>query len=223
VWPLSPSFDTVGPLAGDVAGLVIGMQLLEPGFQPASPKGLRIGRLRVDADPVVDTAVDGALLASGWDVADVPLPLWADASVAAGTLLVHEAWLTDRLLVEADPDGIGADVLARLRSGGDYGETVLAAARATGDAWRAELAAAFQRFDFIATPTLTILPPRLEDADALLTGRCTIPINLAGVPALSLPAPTPAGLPASVQLIGPSGSEADLLAAGSILEEAVSP
>jgi amidase len=32
VWPLSPSFDTVGPMARDVAGLVLGMELLEPGF-----------------------------------------------------------------------------------------------------------------------------------------------------------------------------------------------
>ncbi len=32
VWPLAPSFDTVGPMARDVAGLVTGMQLLEPGF-----------------------------------------------------------------------------------------------------------------------------------------------------------------------------------------------
>ena len=32
VWPLAPSFDTVGPMARTVAGLVTGMQLLEPGF-----------------------------------------------------------------------------------------------------------------------------------------------------------------------------------------------
>ena len=32
VWPLAPSFDTVGPMARDVGGLVTGMQLLEPGF-----------------------------------------------------------------------------------------------------------------------------------------------------------------------------------------------
>src|SRR4051812_11778770 len=32
VWPLAPSLDTVGPMARDVAGLVLGMQLLEPAF-----------------------------------------------------------------------------------------------------------------------------------------------------------------------------------------------
>ena len=35
VWPLSPSFDT-GPMARDVAGLVVGMELLEPGFVVAT-------------------------------------------------------------------------------------------------------------------------------------------------------------------------------------------
>src|SRR5712672_4536471 len=32
VWPLAPSLDTVGPMAADVAGLIAGMALLEPGF-----------------------------------------------------------------------------------------------------------------------------------------------------------------------------------------------
>src|SRR5580693_5536769 len=32
VWPLAPSLDTVGPMARDIAGLVTGMALLEPGF-----------------------------------------------------------------------------------------------------------------------------------------------------------------------------------------------
>src|SRR5437016_4726078 len=34
VWPLAPSFDTVGPIARDFAGVTLGMQLLEPGFTP---------------------------------------------------------------------------------------------------------------------------------------------------------------------------------------------
>src|SRR5579885_2835139 len=33
VWPLAPSFDTIGPMARDVAGVIAGMRLLEPGFQ----------------------------------------------------------------------------------------------------------------------------------------------------------------------------------------------
>ena len=35
VWPLATSLDTIGPMARDVAGVVTGMQLLEPGFTPS--------------------------------------------------------------------------------------------------------------------------------------------------------------------------------------------
>ncbi len=51
--------------------------------------------------------------------------------------------------------------------------------------------------------------------------RCTLPVNLAGLPALSLPVPTAGPLPASVQLIGPANGEERLLAAGAVLEAAV--
>ena len=56
----------------------------------------------------------------------------------------------------------------------------------------------------------------------------TTPVNAAGLPALALPVPAPGApragngpLPASLQLIGPAGSEDRLLAAGAILERAV--
>src|SRR5207302_5744760 len=35
VWPLATSLDSVGPMARDMAGVVLGMQLLEPGFAVA--------------------------------------------------------------------------------------------------------------------------------------------------------------------------------------------
>jgi amidase len=41
VWPLAPSLDTIGPMARDVAGLELGMALLEPGRRPGH---LRRGR-----------------------------------------------------------------------------------------------------------------------------------------------------------------------------------
>ena len=73
----------------------------------------------------------------------------------------------------------------------------------------------------IATPTLTIFPPTIEEGEDLLMARCTLPVNFAGVPALSLPVPAVGGFPASLQLIGPERAEAALLAAGLVLEEAV--
>jgi Asp-tRNA(Asn)/Glu-tRNA(Gln) amidotransferase A subunit family amidase len=95
------------------------------------------------------------------------------------------------------------------------------AAWETQRAWATTLEQVFTHVDFVVTPTLTIFPPPLEDGDDLLVARCTLPVNLAGVPALSLPVPTGGPFPASLQLIGPLGSEERLLAAGAILEAAV--
>ena len=61
VWPLAPSFDTVGPMARDVGGLVTGMQLLEPGFEVAAVgdvSEVTVARLPIDADPAITAAID---------------------------------------------------------------------------------------------------------------------------------------------------------------------
>ena len=74
--------------------------------------------------------------------------------------------------------------------------------------------------DLLVTPTITVFPPPLDGGEELLMARCTLPVNLAGVPALSLPVPTEGPLPASAQLVGPAGSEELLLAAGRTIEAA---
>ena len=73
----------------------------------------------------------------------------------------------------------------------------------------------------VATPTLTIFPPTIEEGENLLMARCTLPVNFAGAPALSIPVPAAGGFPASLQLIGPAGGEEGLLASGLVVEAAV--
>jgi amidase len=224
VWPLAPSFDTVGPMARDVGGLVTGMELLEPGFAAAGASDLgdvTVGRLPIEADPAITAALDRALAQVGWACRDVAVPGWDDALTQAGLLLVVEAWQSDRQLVAEDPESIGDEVRARLELGGAFDDAVAAAAWDVQRAWQAELSRVLERVDFVVTPTLTIFPPRPEEGDDLLVSRCTLPANLAGVPALSLPVPTGGPLPASLQLIGPAHSEERLLAAGALVEAAV--
>jgi amidase len=221
VWPLAPSFDTIGPMALDCAGLVSGMQLLEPGFSVAPlDRSLRVGRLRVDADPAINEAVDRALANTGWEIVDVLLPGWDLANTGAGILLIAEAWATDGELLQQHPDKVGVTVAERLSLGSNIDESTLEAARSAQRAWSEELAAALRQVDIVATPTLTIFPPTLEDGEDLLMARCTLPVNLAGVPALSLPVASHRSIPASLQLIGPEQSEAVLLAAGQVVEAA---
>jgi amidase len=222
VFPLAPSFDTVGPMARDVAGLVLGMELLEPGFtgEAATGAGVSVGRLRPPADPLIDAAIDAALVRSGWPTVELDVPEWDRATMDTGLLLVVEAWASNADLVARDPGGIGTEVRDRLTMGSTFDAAAVASAWDGQRAWQLALADVFARCDFLVTPTLTVFPPAIEDGSALLMARCTLPVNLAGVPALALPVPTAGPLPASLQLIGPAGSEERLLAAGAWLEAA---
>ncbi len=223
VWPLAPSFDTIGPMARTVAGLVTGMQLLEPGFTVGDVGGadLAVGRLLTEADPAITLALDRALDLVGWECRDLAVPGWDDATMQAGLLLVVEAWQSDATLVAEDPEGISPGVRARLELGGSFPEDIVGAAWQVQRTWKETMERIFTEVDLLVTPTLSIFPPRLEDGDDLLVSRCTLPVNLAGVPALSLPVPTTGPLPASMQLVGPADSEERLLAAGALLEAAV--
>jgi amidase len=224
VWPLAQTLDTIGPMARDVAGAVLGMQLLEPGFSPADEPPVTIGRFRgMAADPVIDAAVDAALREAGLTVTDIDLPGWAAADSATGAVIVAEAYRNDGALCAADPEGVSEDVATRILYGAQVSDAALAAAYATRRAWRRELAEAFQRVELIALPTLVMFPPQIG-VDSLPLAAATFPWNLAGVPGLALPIPAPGGpgLPASLQLIGPQHGEDLLVAAGAVIEAAVS-
>lgn len=83
---------------------------------------------------------------------------------------------------------------------------------------------AFEKFDCLLTPTSPTTAFRLgEKADDPLamyrSGACTIPVNLAGVPAMSLPFGMAEGMPVGLQLIGRHFAEKTLLRVGYTLEQ----
>lgn len=219
VRPLAPSFDTIGPMARDVAGLVAGMALLEPGFciDTAEVPGT-VGRLRLSAAPAIDAAIDAALSAAEVEVTDVRLDGWEAASEAALSRLVAEAYAGNRDLLASGE--LGEDVAARLRGGEAVTADVLASVDATAAAWDAELHELWKRVEVLALPTLRDVPPPLERAQLMMELRVTHPVNLAGLPAVALPVPA-RPLPASLQLVGPKGSEARLLRLAAQVEAAM--
>jgi len=86
--------------------------------------------------------------------------------------------------------------------------------------------AAFERFDFIVTPTSpwTAFELGSKTADPLamyLNDFCTVPMSLAGIPALSIPSGLSDGMPVGLQLAGPAFSESRLLDAAYALEQAI--
>lgn len=226
VWPLAPSLDTVGPMARDVAGVVAGMALLEPGFSAAVPPAGRIGRIRtagLEVDPVIDAAVDAALRRSEIDVTQVDLSGWAAARDACNTILDVEARQSNAALL-ADPARralLGPLVADRLTEAGAVTADQLGQAKVARRLWEEALAAAMRDVDLLVLPTVRFFPPLLTEVLRRPYTALTNPVNLAGFPALALPVPSQHRLPASLQLIGPRNSEELLLATGALIEAAV--
>ena len=87
-----------------------------------------------------------------------------------------------------------------------------------------EFAAAFEQCDVIATPTTPTTAFRLGEniGDPLkmyASDICTVTVNIAGLPAISLPCGMVDGLPAGLQLIGPRFSEGRLFNVSRALEQ----
>ena len=225
VYPLAPSLDTVGLLGTDVAAVELGMRLIEPGFAARSCE-LRVARVRPETDPQVDAAVeasiDAALAAAGVVTTQVAGLDFAAATTAASLLIDAEAYQVNAYLMP-DLAQLSSYNRRNLPEAAAVTADQVAAANRTrtsvGD-WFAGLLA---RYPFVVMPTLLSAPPLIGGSRIPLTV-LTVPVNLAGLPALALPVPGgPAGLPASLQLIGPPGSEEQLLRLGRIIEAAVAP
>jgi Asp-tRNA(Asn)/Glu-tRNA(Gln) amidotransferase A subunit family amidase len=242
VLPLAPRhLDTVGPLAKDIPHLVQGMDLLQAGFledyrrtaarSPAA-RDITIGRLYVrGTDPAIDAAVDAALRAAGFRVvrlSDDFAAKWAQAQDDGKRVAAAESWITDHDY--ANKPGVNDLTKAALRLGRLEYQTNYASAIARRPAWQRALRKEFRKVDFIATPTLLKLPPRISHfgRSAMLELRVfeiqnTVAVNLAGNPALAMPIPLKDRLSpvASLQLVGPPRSEAGLLHAGRFVEKAL--
>jgi amidase len=195
-WPLAPSFDTIGPLAASLEGLVTGMQLLEPGFTVGAPGS--VARWRPASAAGVDDALDRVLGPRD----DVSLPGWDEADAACALLLGVEAFRSSGHLLSTGR--VGADVAGRLEAGGRRTPHEVSGALEVQARWRAEISAVLDRYDVIAFPVLRDTPPTLEEPERMYGLRLTLPVNLAGLPALAMPVPRRDGPPASLQLVGRS-------------------
>jgi aspartyl-tRNA(Asn)/glutamyl-tRNA(Gln) amidotransferase subunit A len=87
--------------------------------------------------------------------------------------------------------------------------------------YRERMAEAFGGLDLVVTPTVPFVPPPADVDELELRGRgtsLTYPFSALGWPALALPCgAAEEGLPASIQLAAPAGSDARVLAAGRLL------
>jgi aspartyl-tRNA(Asn)/glutamyl-tRNA(Gln) amidotransferase subunit A len=135
----------------------------------------------------------------------------------------------DARVAASRSEGFGAEVKRRILLGtfalsAGYQEAFYGRAQQVRTRIAADLAAAFATVDVLASPTSPVGPFRhgegLDDPLAMyLTDIDTVVANLAGVPAISLPAGLDAnGLPVGLQLMAPRLAEQTLLAVAGCVE-----
>jgi Asp-tRNA(Asn)/Glu-tRNA(Gln) amidotransferase A subunit family amidase len=239
LFPLDPEhLDTVGPLARTINDAVRGMDLLLPGFQAkyqaavaAKPdaRRIRIGRLYLSGtNPKVDQAIDEALKSGPFQVIVLGPAFkdeWNQAQLDGNTVVATAAWLEDNGFLNYW--GVSGRTKGTILFGALNYPTAYQQALSRRIAWQHILHRIFQQVDFIAVPTMKSLPPGVPFIfnKSSLEGRVlgdqnTVPVNLAGNPALAIPVPVHDKIfpVTSLQLVGPPRSEAALLNAGRIIE-----
>jgi aspartyl-tRNA(Asn)/glutamyl-tRNA(Gln) amidotransferase subunit A len=218
-FPLAPSFDHAGPMARDVAGCVAQLQALDPGFEPAERRPLRVGLAGTEhADPLVRARVEEAA-ALFPDARSLEFP----EIERSGPAFMREVAEVHRELYDEQPEAYGEEVAHKIERCLAVTEAEYARATAERDAYRAHADAALGDLDLLLTPTLPLVAPTVEEAagdrlrDRILL--FTYRFNALGWPALALPCGLAEhGLPASIQLAGRPGTDALVLAAGAWLE-----
>ena len=226
---LSPSLDTIGPMARDVRLLAPALRALVDqddfkgqGYGAGQPDlaGIRFGVPSqindVDCEPAVMSGLKKAIQAIqdlGGEVLDIDLDGWRPGKARRAGLLVVEAEGAAALADLMDQPGAISDSLrAMLEYGRAAPAEKMASAREEIAAAARSAEAAFEDLDAILMPTTpqrafahgAPIPANQADLTALA--------NFAGCPAVALPVALAAeALPASVQLLSPRGSDFRLL------------
>ncbi len=238
---LGATLDHLGPIAQSIddAALLFSIMAGLPAQVPerlSSLKGVRIG---VPSDyffqplaPDVLRAMDAAMArmrADGAELVPIALPGIENSAALQFATLCSEATAVHWERLVHRPETLGADVRVRLEIGQFF--PAIWYTRAQGV--RAALAAMFQsamaKVDVLLTPTLRTTAPA-SGTKSLVVGEqemplhaamtsLTLPFNLTGMPALSMPCGTGANsLPVGLQLVGASSSDWKVLAVAARVE-----
>ncbi|MBI4219702.1 MAG: Asp-tRNA(Asn)/Glu-tRNA(Gln) amidotransferase subunit GatA [Chloroflexi bacterium] len=232
-----PVPDFVGGLRGEINGLRMGIPKeylaagLEPGVKTAFDAAIKtLGGLGAAIEECSLPLTDVALA-----VYYILAPSEASANLARfdGFKYGHSAkgaksaWETMDL---TRGEGFGPEVKRRILLGGyalsaGYYDAYYKKAQQVRTLIRKEFAGAFSRFDALVTPTSPTVAFKLgektQDPLAMyMSDVCTIPVNIAGLPGISIPCGFSGGLPVGLQIIGPQFGDATILKAAQAYEQA---
>lgn len=236
VMPLAPSMDTVGFMARSAGELAMILPAVLPASADASPESF--GQAAVLSD-CVDAAVPGvqracatgidALRATGIAITTSRLGKLLDDIDAVALTVMQAESARSHANRGFEAGRLSSTLMRRLTKGLEITDEVLADALAA----RASLREAF--FDALGGAKLALLPvmpiatPLASETDPTSAGfqprvlyamsRFTRFVNALGLPALSVPTGfDERGIPIGLQLVGPAGSEARLLATASRMQ-----
>jgi len=231
--PLSPTLDTIGPLARSVACCAALDAILagepDPAFEVRDPRGLRLGIVRdyvfEQVSDYVGACFDRALehLASGGvhvrDVSGTQFLCELPAIGGKGGFAAAESFHILHGLIESAPDLIDPRVAQRVLAGGrqsadDYLQLLDHRRRLieASDAVTAPL-------DAVAFPTVPVIAPRLSELedDAAYFAANTLMLrnpsvaNFLDRPAITLPVHREGEAPTGLMLVGERGADRRLL------------
>ncbi|MGH3800222.1 MAG: amidase family protein, partial [Pseudonocardiaceae bacterium] len=236
VFPLSETLDHIGLLGADVdtVGVAFGA-LTGHRIDPTAPiAGTVVGR-PTDCywqvhDPEITAAVDRAAAALGTAGAilrEVSLPGIAELAATYDVIVGAEAYATHARWLAQRPGDYQPATAARLQAAARHTAADYVTAQRTRRRMAAELTGRLKTEGIdvllLATTPLRATPIGAEQVQApdgtqvavrpaLLS--LTLPFNLLGWPAVSVPAPGVIGLPAGIQIVAVQGGEQAVLAAG---------
>ncbi|MGH3983761.1 MAG: amidase [Pseudonocardiaceae bacterium] len=236
VFPLSETLDHIGLLGADINTVAVTFSALTGHrIDPAAPVEETVVGRPADAywrvhDPEITAAVDraaDALETAGAILRDVSLPGIEELAATYYVIVDAEAYATHARWLSQRPGDYQPITAARLQAAARHTAADYVMAQRTRRRLATELTDRLhaEGVDLLLLPTtpLRATPIGAEQVHApdgtqvavrpaLLS--LTLPFNLLGWPAVSVPAPEVAGLPAGIQLAGVQGGEQAVLAAG---------
>jgi aspartyl-tRNA(Asn)/glutamyl-tRNA(Gln) amidotransferase subunit A len=232
-----PVPDYTKALTGNIKGLRIGI-----------PKEYFVDAMQSDVKTVIEEAINklkGLGATVEWDMSlsltDYALatyyliaPAEASANLARydGTKYGHRTTDGDSMwdiMEKTREDGFGAEVKRRIMIGtyalsaGYYDAYYKKAQSLRRLIWE-EFNQAFSKYDALVTPTSPTVPFKLgekanDPMQMYLSDVCVLPINIAGIPGLSVPSGFVDGLPVGLQILGKPFDEETILRIGHAYEQ----
>ena len=233
-----PTPDYTKCLDGDLKGLSLGVpkEYFVKGMQPEVEKALKeaIAKLE-EIGASVDWNVSLPSTPNALAVYYIIAPSEASANLARYDGVKYGFAYKDtesmwEAMEKTRQYGFGEEVKRRIMLGtyalsAGYYDAYYLKAQKVRTLIRREFDAAFEKYDALVTPTSPTVPfkigEKLDDpVQMYMSDVCTLPINIAGVPGISIPAGFGNGLPIGMQIIGKPFGEETILKVAYAYEQA---